>query len=177
MLTAREHYIAHWLLWKATKNFKLGYAWCRISNSLKHKRCLTSKQYSRAMIINGEISSIMNKTYIFTKEHRDKISKANSGIKNGMYGKKHSKESLNIMSEKAKIRMNNPEAKAIIAESNKTRIISEETRKKMSEAQKNRAPMSEETRQKRSIAQKEAWKKRKNLMENLDRCQQLVLNE
>ena len=54
LLTPREHYIAHWLLWKALRISKLAHAFRAIAINLKDKRRLTSKQYERARKIFSE---------------------------------------------------------------------------------------------------------------------------
>ena len=45
LLTTREHYIAHWLLWKATNDFRLGIAFGTMCWN-KEKRKFTSGQLS-----------------------------------------------------------------------------------------------------------------------------------
>lgn len=69
----------------------------------------------------------------FTTETRKKISEACKGEKNGFYGKKHS----------------------------------EESKQKMREYAKNRKPISEETRKKMKEAQLERWRKRKENIEDV----------
>lgn len=49
LLTAREHYIAHWLLTKIHRNYKLASAFNRMcQNGIGQKRNLTSNQYETA---------------------------------------------------------------------------------------------------------------------------------
>ena len=48
------------------------------------------------------------KGYLTSEKTREKISKANKGINNGMYGKQHSIESRNMISNRAKLMWENP---------------------------------------------------------------------
>lgn len=83
LLTPREHYIAHFLLWKINKNdLKMARAFAHMSMfSFKNSRILTSHEY--------EIC-------------RNAASYANSGENNPMYGVKHSKEMRDKISELTK---------------------------------------------------------------------------
>jgi hypothetical protein len=72
ILTAREHFIAHILLYKIYKNQQMAYALCAMAmRTLKHIK-ITSRQYA----------------YI-----REQYSLAQKGKNNPNYGKKHSPES------------------------------------------------------------------------------------
>jgi len=88
-LSGREHYIAHALLWKAHRTSKLAHAWymmCRVSEN--QERHITARQYDVAK--NAHIE-VMRRDY--------------SGENNPFYGKKHSDETRQIISEKTKIQM------------------------------------------------------------------------
>ena len=123
-LTAREHYIAHWLLTKIyPENVSLKYAFYRSSMGNLQERKLTPKQYERVRIL---------------------FAKTKTGFK-------HSEETKRKISEKVKGFKHTEEAKRKIGEASKNRApISEETRAKLSLAGTN---ISEETRKKRSLAQ------------------------
>lgn len=88
-----------------------------------------------------------NKSYIelYGEERASKIKKnlseKSKGANNNMFGKNHSDEAKRKMSEKLKGRPNHPVGdyqKERIRESNKSRVWTDEMRKKMSESQKQR---------------------------------------
>lgn len=84
-LTAREHYIAHELLYKQYRSTKLAYAWiCMSRNGQNQERNLTSKQYEKIRIIRSQvIGEALRKNPPFK-------------------GKTHSKETKKILSDNAK---------------------------------------------------------------------------
>ena len=89
---------------------------------------------SELIFLTRNEHNAFNKGRHHSAETKNKLSTANKGEHNPMYGKKHSVETINKMSEAHK-------------------NISEETRKKMSEAKKGKH-ISEETRNKMSEAKK-----------------------
>lgn len=82
-LTARQHFLAHWLLYKIHRTTKLAHAWfsmCRISGG----------QESR---------SINSHLFELCKNERTKLfSKSMVGRNNPFYGKHHSQETIDILS-------------------------------------------------------------------------------
>ena len=82
-LTARQHFLAHWLLYKIHRTTKLAHAWfsmCRISDG----------QESR---------SINSHLFELCKNERTKLfSKSMVGRNNPFYGKHHSQETIDILS-------------------------------------------------------------------------------
>lgn len=110
-LTAREHFIAHQLLWLATKNLKLAAAFIAMRWHQK-LRNLNSKQFEQIRKVIALRCSIMFKGRIFTEEHKRKIS------------------------ESQRKRMSDPKARTRVSESNRNRIITEETKQKMKESQR-----------------------------------------
>jgi hypothetical protein len=63
LLTGREHYLCHWLLWKTNKeNHKLLCAYNRIVHGNKQyfERRLTSKQYEMLKIVFSKTQSLNN---------------------------------------------------------------------------------------------------------------------
>lgn len=111
-LTARQHYIAHWMLWKAYRG-KMTYAFNMMCNRFKHR--VTSRVYasikedfakttSKDQI--GRVSEKKGKTLeeLYGVERANEI-KANARKTHvGMTNKKHSEETLKKMSEAAKNR-------------------------------------------------------------------------
>lgn len=122
-LTAREHFICHWLLIKCAENTyvkrKMQYAFgALMRNGKNNDRKLSSRQYN---IIRTQIS-LARKGHKHTKETRIKMSQSHKG--------------------------------QIPWNKGKTGIVklSDETKKRISIASKNRKPASEETRTKISQA-------------------------
>jgi hypothetical protein len=161
ILTAREHFLAHLLLVKiypterkllfsarmmsgnptGKRNTNKTYAWIRERISTLGHTEETKKKIGRS----GKDNAFYGKTHSEeTKQHQAEVMKGRLvGEKNGFYGKTHSDET-----------------KQKIIKSNKSRTHSEEARLKIGEASRNRVrkPMSEETKRKIS----EAAKRRKN---------------
>ena len=159
--TAREHYVAHWLLWKmAVKSeirdniFKLGRAFqfmacCNGQN----KRTITGKQFERIRII----ASITAKLQVCSKETKKKLSKAAKGRKwndaqyDKLVGLKRSDDTKEKMSKASKGKPKSEKAKEnmrLAWEKRRLTPVSEKTKAKMREAAKTRPPISEETREK-----------------------------
>lgn len=90
-LTAREHFIAHWLLWRIHKNRQMGFAFskmCQYTEDQQRLKILSSRQYAEIKeALSFSFSSI---------DH--------SGEHNSMWGKKHSEKTLKLLKEKAKNR-------------------------------------------------------------------------
>lgn len=82
-LTARQHYIAHWLLWKAYGG-NLARAFFMMSSVRRYQR-VNSKTYDKARKDYSEQVKIQmaNKPNVpkFTPEHREKLRKAKLGRK------------------------------------------------------------------------------------------------
>ena len=164
VLTAREHYIAHALLEKIyikrygkidDRTKKMIYAFWAMNNQRKNKRYFSSHLYEKSK-----------------QRFIDILGESQKGKNNSMYGKigeecpfygqHHTEESKQKMSKKLKEKWKNQkhpwigrkhseETKAKISASN--RNISEETRAKMSEAQKGKV-ISKETKAKISASMK-----------------------
>lgn len=83
-LTARQHYLAHWLLYKMHKTSSLVHAW-----------------YSMSRIGRGQDARKVN-SHLFgycKKERRKYLSELYSGSGNNFYGKTHSEETKRRLSE------------------------------------------------------------------------------
>lgn len=161
-LFAREHYEAHRLLaLENPSNKGLQYAWWCMS-------VMTNKNTMERYQITAEEYEEARKRFIeipISEERRQKLSEAGKR-------RRHSKETRDKMSKKAKERCKNPENCSMYgkhhSEETKQKMKnnhadisgknnpnygkhhSEETRRKMSEGQKNRPPISEKTRKRMS---------------------------
>lgn len=84
LLTARQHYLAHWLLYKIYKNSSLVHAWhcmSRIGKGQKERN------------VNSHL-------FQYCKKERNKLlSIKYSGEGNNFYGKKHSEDTRKLLSE------------------------------------------------------------------------------
>ena len=117
-LTAREHFIAHWLLWRIHKNKAMAFAF----HSMSVKSTSTKERYynSRGYEIARKAMSESLKGTFQSEEHKNKISESLKGNLRKK-GKKLSEESKNKISQ--------------IKKGNKNclgRKLSEETKKKIS---------------------------------------------
>lgn len=85
-LTAREHYLAHALLFKHYKTSKLAHAWFSMLRWDKNqKRYFTSSQHEKAKLA-----------------HINALKQTMTGENNHFHGKTHSKETRKLISEKNK---------------------------------------------------------------------------
>lgn len=162
LLTAREHFLAHYLLTKIYKNGqnhkKMIYAFNRITHK-QAKKCINRKVYINSRLYEKskiEFSEIM-RNKMTGREVTDHFRKAVGNSKKGNNNKSHKMKGLNHWntgtkrSEESKRKMSE---KARDRESNrKGKHHSEETLKKISQTSKGRF-QSEETRKKRSVSLK-----------------------
>jgi len=144
-LTAREHFICHWLLTKMTT----GEDHHKMLNALRMMRAEKSGQQRYETRITARVYESIK------KEYAELQSILRSGEGNGFYGKTHSEEAKRRISEANKGRVQSPEEKArqIAAITGRQRNpFSEEWRARMSESklgEKNNrygVEVSEETR-------------------------------
>jgi hypothetical protein len=153
-LTAREHYVAHHLLYRHYKTPKLAYAWVAMCmNGTRNERTISSRQYEKARIaISEQTAGVPRKP--LSEPTKRKISESNKG-------KKRTAETKKKLSEARKRRgPASEETRQKISATGKGRpsiwkgkTLSEEHRKKMSLAQKGKV-VSEETRKRLSEAMK-----------------------
>lgn len=83
-----------------------------------------------------------------SQETREKMSKSRLGELNPMYGKQHTEETRQIISEKNKGRTGHPQSehqKQVAREANLGKIVSDETRNKISKANKGKTPHNKDT--------------------------------
>lgn len=133
VLTGREHYIAHALLEKAfIKRYGLQH-WKTIKMNIAHvsmkanRDMLNSKKYFNSYLYEGA---------------RIRFSNNLSGKNNPFYGKSHSEETRKKMSENGKGKKMPPrtdEYKKMLSERMKNRIVSEETKQKISMSKKGKS--------------------------------------
>jgi len=166
-LTAKEHFVAHHLLWKIYRNKEMTHAFMLMCNTKRggEKFKINAKEYQllkednrkfRSEFMNGRPGNNLGKT--LPQEWRDNISKGQKGKpkKKGnpspFKGKTHTIETKRKISEKRK------------GIATRTGIpFSEETKKMMSENRKGKTkqPWSEERKAARSEMMRELHKKRK----------------
>jgi hypothetical protein len=167
-LTAREHFICHWLLTKMVNGenkkkmiFALKMLNANNQNQQRYKTKITSRVYAKLKITYVD----MLKGVPRSQEVKDKISatkKLNPSYHN--LGKKFSDESKKKMSESHKGRLHSAATRQKMAESHIGKKLSEETRQKLCKPKSKKArmnmrkPKSEE--HKKAIALAKALKKR-----------------
>ena len=114
-LTAREHFLAHWLFWRIKRDRQSALAFHKMmSNNKKQNRIKSSRAYEEARLAFSETNKgndywkYVKKKQDFTPERRlahSNVMKGRfSGEKNYFYGKTHTLESRKKISEKAKNR-------------------------------------------------------------------------
>jgi len=129
-LTAREHYIAHWLLYKVYKTKEMACAWNATTMDRDGSRKLTSRQFERARIIASENMKGENHPCWGVKlsEERKKA------VGDFHRGKKMSDETRAKMSDSQTGSKASDEARKKIGDVHRGKKVSNETRKKMSES-------------------------------------------
>ena len=78
-LTGREHYLAHWLLFRIHRNRSMAVAWLAMLMNRDGKR-YTSRTFSYARKYNGIITAENNVSRVWTAEMRKKSSDARKGV-------------------------------------------------------------------------------------------------
>lgn len=158
-LTAREHFICHWLLTKMI----LGKSHRKMIYALYMMRANKPGQQRYFTKITARVYELLKGKYTHSAETKAKMS-GRFGELNSYYGKKHTEETLQKMrgkrapmsAEGKLIRSNSQKGKPKSAETRAKmcgRIISDETRAKLSAAS-SKHTHSDESRAKMSAAQK-----------------------
>lgn len=96
-LTARQHYLAHWLLYKIYGTTKLVHAW-----------------YGMSRIGNGQDARKQN-SHLFEKakkQRSQRMSTETKGPNNNFYGKKHTQTTIDKIKEARELQKNDPELHA-----------------------------------------------------------------
>lgn len=128
-LSAREHFIAHWMLWKAYQNKEMTFAFWSMKMNPKEKRSfkLTSKTYSILKEQHSKLQSERIKIHnpMFNQTTKDKLRKSKTGTK-------ASEETKLKMSIKQKGIKKSQETKLKMSLSSKGKPKSEEHKKSLS---------------------------------------------
>jgi len=165
LLTAKEHYIAHYLLWKIHRNNKSVYAFFRMcQDANKTNLRISARTYEEIRIECAKISSenlksmwndpkmrnklsisnsIKNKGRIHTEQSRKNMSEAHKGIK-------QSQESIDKRRIKMIGRKRTDETKRKLGLNFKGKKHTDKSKEKMSQSAKNRK-LSDETKKEMSI--------------------------
>lgn len=115
-LTARQHYLAHWLLYKIYRTTSLVHAWHSMSRIGKGQ----------------EERKINSHLFEYCKKERSKLlSLQYSGEGNNFFNKKHSKETLQLLSEKLTGKKHSKETKEHMSKIRKGIKKTEEHKRKI----------------------------------------------
>lgn len=131
LFTAREHVIAHKLLWKANpENYSLMWAYTRTVNA--HKDLLTWSDVEKAKIAKAKFMS----ERIITQETKDKISATLTGHKRSEESIEKGRQKMigHAVSEETKLKISNKRQELIAS----GWTVTEEARKKIGDAARGR---------------------------------------
>ena len=103
----------------------------KLNNSVDNLQWLTKEEH---LAVHSDPNNAL--AYIYTEEHKKKVSESKKGSTSWNKGKKMSEESRKKMSEAAKGRIISDEARKKISEANKGRIQTEEHKMKKAESKK-----------------------------------------
>lgn len=144
LLTAREHFIAHWLLTKMVENKKHKWQMWNAFHCMLYRETDNQQRYK----VTGRIFENIKRNGSTIKSERF------SGESNPMFGKKHSEESKRKMSKErsGKGKPHTNESKAKISKANTGIVRDAEFRANVSKVHKGKVDTAE-TRLKKSVAQ------------------------
>jgi hypothetical protein len=140
-LTAREHFIAHLILWKAYGEPMTIAFWMmqhRCIKTCKHSCKITSRQYEVLKKDFSEKISETNRSRFCTEETKKKISESHKGEKCYLFGKHLSEETRKKIGEWGKNRHPSEVTLKKMGKAQKGRVHSEESKRKMSESRKDK---------------------------------------
>jgi len=112
-LTAREHFLAHWLLWRIYRDRASALSFHKMMSTNKNQnRIVSSRGYQEARFAFSETNKGnqygKGQKKIISEEQKKRLSELmkgkRTGIENSFFGKKHSEETRKVISEKAKKR-------------------------------------------------------------------------
>lgn len=159
-LTAREHFLAHWLLWRIHRNRQMACAFAYLcgSFSIKEIKMKSSRGYEEAKLsmINTSCSEKTRKrmsvNWNRSVERRKKISERNIALHKekriGMYNKSHTDEYKCVMKEKMK---GNSNAKGYKFTKDQSKNLS------IAQKERKRKPLSDEWKQTLRNVQYDKW--------------------
>lgn len=170
-LTAREHYLIHWLLFKIHRNKETCFAWYRMTHCRGGLRRYTSKTFEYAKKHRARQVSELFSGRELTEEHIKKLSNAKRGKTYSDIGRENSPLKGRSISDEHKLKVGLSSKGRVHSESTRNRMseskvgeknhrygvsVSDETRAKLRQATINarKTPMSDETRKKLSDAMK-----------------------
>ncbi len=113
-LSAREHFLAHWLFWRIKRDRQSSLAFHKMLSCNKNQNRIKSSyafQEARESYIKTNLGNkfSLGKKKTITQEQKDNLSKKMKGKRigneNPFYQKKHDAQTKKIMSEKAKLRI------------------------------------------------------------------------
>lgn len=113
LLTAREHFLAHWLLWRIYRDRSSALAFHKMMSSNKHQvRNKSARGYEEARLAFSETNKGnqygKGQIKVVSEEQKIHLSKLRKGKyigeENPFYGKKHSEETRKRLAQKAKER-------------------------------------------------------------------------
>lgn len=178
VLTGREHYLIHWLLYKIHRCREMAFAWYRMSHGKRSIGRYVSHTFHYAKTAQAKAMSDLFTGRILSVEQKERMRAAKLGKSYADMGRKNSPLKGKLLTDDHKIkvglaskgRTRTPESRAAqsLAVSGSLnhqfgKSPSAETRRKLSEAIKKvrSIPMSDETRKKLSDAQKLARERKR----------------
>lgn len=143
LLTAREHFLCHWILYKSTPSeLKLAYAFSRMCCGNRHSsaRKVNSCLFKYAREASAVAQSIMHKGTKYSEEHKKKLSVAQlQSSRHFSRGKHLTEEHKRKIGNANKISLKGKESW------NKGKSLTEDTRRKLSAAHQGQVPWNKGT--------------------------------